>query len=166
MNVLSPKVVIERLTLPVSTLVNLKEGFKKCFDSTEAVAQNLSSLKRLQSKNVRPLPFSGKSHYNQQFFDKRSQTPVSGQRGHVPQKPLILVDSWAPRNRSHGGITKKSNHEAVSLGKSKGREFLSKVWLHVALELFLVCLGSFFLFFSCVFITGSFRFDVTNCNLY
>ncbi|XP_077311439.1 SMC5-SMC6 complex localization factor protein 2 isoform X1 [Lithobates pipiens] len=127
MNVLSPKVVIERLTLPVGTLVNLKEGFKKCFDSTEAVTRNLSSLKRLQSKNLRPLPFYEKSHYNQQFFDKRSQTPVSGQRGHIPQKPYILVDSWAPRNRSHGGITKESNHEAVSLGKSKGREFLSKV---------------------------------------
>ncbi|XP_040217829.1 SMC5-SMC6 complex localization factor protein 2 isoform X2 [Rana temporaria] len=85
MNVLSPKVVIERLTLPVSTLtlpvgtlVNLKEGFKKCVDSTEAVTRNLTPLKRLQSKNVRQLPFSGKSYYNQQLFDKRSQTPVNG----------------------------------------------------------------------------------------
>lgn len=140
--------VIERLTLPVGTLVNLKEGFKKCVDSTEAVTLNRTSLKRLQSKNVRPLPFSGKSYYNQQLFDKRSQTPVSGQRGHGPQKPYILVDSWAPRNRSHGGITKKRNHEAVSLGKPKGREFLSKVWLHVALQVFLVCLGVF-LFLLC-----------------
>ncbi|XP_018408895.1 PREDICTED: SMC5-SMC6 complex localization factor protein 2 [Nanorana parkeri] len=129
MNVLSPKVVIERLTLPKSTVVNLKEGFKKFSISAEAVTQSPSSLKScVQSRNERPLSVSEKSHFNQQFFDERSQTPVSGQRGHGPQQPFFLVDSWASRNRSHGGITKKKNtHQAVSLRKAEKHELLSKV---------------------------------------
>ncbi|XP_068111308.1 SMC5-SMC6 complex localization factor protein 2 isoform X2 [Hyperolius riggenbachi] len=80
-SLLSPKVVIERLTLPISSQLNLTGEIEKCSDETKAAIESSPSIKRrLRSRHLRSQAASGKSPCNQKSFNNRRQTTVNGSK--------------------------------------------------------------------------------------